>query len=162
MKHIYLIPGLGSTCAELQYKNFITALREAGYTVTPINPDWRKPLSTQHFTIAPNSLIITHSIGHFLGSRLARANQSSCLRLSPTSKAELARLTPLLEKHMTKQMARAFVVDIRGILPRDDFSVAGLKEIKFIRNADLYIQRADHRITQVYINAVVRMLQAIF
>lgn len=63
MKTMYIIPGLNENTQDSRYQKLGEIAEEKKYTVVFLQPNWKKSLSSQKFTIKQNDIIFGFSLG---------------------------------------------------------------------------------------------------
>jgi len=166
---IYLIPGLGENCNEKQYKKLIQKLNENNHKVIEINPNWYKPLKEQLFKIDKNSILIGFSYGAIIAYLLGieqKCNKIIFASISPIKLFSLKELISDYKEHMTYENAKILAKEIKSI--NIDYSKILSKYItlngeldtllKSEKKPDLIVPNTPHKITDGYINAIIKLL----
>ena len=159
-KIIYIIPGQGENCNVIRYQKLVQVLKNKGYIVNPVNPNWYKPLSEQVFPIEKDAILFGFSFGAILAYLIAQ--KFSCRKvifasISPIHTFSYSSLVKDCQEYMSKDEAVAIAVDIKKItislesLKVPFVTLAGEREkIK----ADFLVPRTGHKITEAYIKCI--------
>jgi len=163
-KTIYIIPGLGENCNLIRYKMLSEALKNKGYEVIPVNPNWYRPLSEQVFSVRKNSIIFGFSFGAIIAYLIAKKYQCKKVifaSISPIHEFSYNSLVKDYCKYMSKDLAIEIATDIKKIkisfknLKAPFTTLAGQFEKM---KADILIPKTRHRITPTYIKYVCDLL----
>ncbi len=164
MKTIFLIPGLGENCGYIRYRKLIERLEKKGYRVNRVDPNWYRPLSSCHFKVPKNAILIGFSFGAVITYRIAKdfpCKKAILCSLSPLHKFSFSDLFLDYWKRMPKEQARELAKDIKNIkinleaLKTPHILLAGEKEKL---PADILVPRTGHFMTDQYINAIEKLL----
>lgn len=158
---------MGESCNEPQYSSLTKDLEEMGYSVAPINPDWKKPITKQLMKIESDSIIFGFSMGAVLAYLIVKEY--------PCKKAIFASISPVhtfihndfkkfLSEHMSLEEAELVTNDILAIdvdlqnLKTPHVTLMGDQEemVKGEKTPDIFVPGAAHEIGDDYRKAILR------
>lgn len=165
MSKIYIIPGLGETGYELQYKKLSRVFKRKGYEPIIISPNWYKPLSEQTFCIEKDAIVFGFSFGAIIAYLIARMYPMKHLILASISPLETFSFKDMVEDslpYMSREMAELFARDLKEIhvdlttLKVPYITFAGEKESM---QAHVCVPKTGHVLNKAYITAVSKNLE---
>ncbi len=166
MSNIIIYPGWGESFKEARYRKLAKTLENAGHKVTPMNLDWRKPLSSNVFAVPKSSIIVGFSYGAVIAYLIAQKfpyKKIILCSLSPLHKFSYKDNLKMYQEHMTYEQAKVMADDTQKIkinlkkLKVPYITLVGELE-KGIGKADFIVPKTGHNMTNTYINSISKLL----
>ena len=140
-------------------------LKTKGYTVKPVNPDWKKPLSKQSFRVPKNALVIGFSFGAIIAYLIAEKytfTKAILASLSPLNTYPKKTIIKYFSKEIGQKKAIVYATDLKKIkislknLSTPTITLAG--ELEKGMSADFLVPKTNHMMTKTYINAIAKLV----
>lgn len=153
-KKLYIIPGWKETTRRRCYQVLAKNALYKGYQVVKINPDWKKPLSTQIFPVKKESVIFGFSLGAVLAHLVARKY--------PCKRVLLASMTPfeyLKDKDWNNYLGKNIAKDLAKIkfVPLECLTIEFYGALEG-EGKGIVVPATGHELNSLYISTILEYL----
>lgn len=163
-KIIYIIPGLGENCDLMRYKFLATTLKDRGYIVQCVNPDWYQTLSSQVFHVERDAIICGFSFGAVLAYLTAKkypCRKVIFASISPIHTFTFRSLVVDYAQYMDIATAKILAKDIKNIkvslrtFTTPFVTLVGEKEKL---NGQVVVPSTGHYLTKKYVECIDKLV----
>ena len=158
-KILYIMPGWEEKCNYKPYQLLANVAKKNGYEVIHKNIDWKKPLSSQIFSIPHEAVLFGFSLGAILAWLVAQKNP--CRHLILASMTPRHNITdPIIKKTLIDLAGKRFVEDVITHLKsthqaKKQTIIYGDREEE---TADIIVPKTGHRLNNNYIAEIAKIL----
>jgi alpha/beta superfamily hydrolase len=144
----------------VRYRALAKSLENKGYAITPVNPNWYRPLSEQVFPVEKDDIVFGFSFGAVIAYLIAKkypCRKVIFASMSPIHEFSFASLVKDYREHMSKELAVEITTDIKKIkillkdLKVPFVTLAGKREMV---PANIIVPYSGHNITPSYIKSI--------
>ena len=158
-KIFYIIPGLRESYDSKPYRLLADAVRDKGYKVICIDVNWRKPLSSQVFTVPREVVLFGFSLGAILAWFVAQKYPCQHLILASMT-PHYSFTNPKIKRALVDLIGKKFIDDVVDNLKpkhraKKQTIMYGDQEKE---KADVLVPKTGHRLNSNYVKEIVKVL----